>query len=116
MKFDVLLAGVPVRDFTTARAWYERFFGRPPDVVAHAAEVLWQVSSGGWLYIVEDRERAGKSSIAIAVPVIDDAVSVLEARSLAIGPIEPQGATAKKAVAQDPDGNVIALIQVDADR
>jgi hypothetical protein len=33
-----LFAGVAVADFQEARAWYERFFGRAPNVVAHDEE------------------------------------------------------------------------------
>ena len=51
---DVLFASLPVKDFPSARAWYERFFGRPADVVAHDHEVMWRVTDGAWLYIVLD--------------------------------------------------------------
>jgi predicted enzyme related to lactoylglutathione lyase len=112
MEADVLFAGVPVSDFTTARAWYERFFGRPADLVAHEYEVLWQVTGGGWLYVVRDPDRAGRASVAIAVQAIDEAVAGLRARGVSTGPIEPQGETARKAIALDPDANSIAIIQV----
>lgn len=38
-----LFAGVAVADFATARAWYERRFGRPPDVESTASEATWHV-------------------------------------------------------------------------
>ncbi len=43
MDFDVLFTGRVVSDFEVANAWYECFFARPADVVAHESEVMWQV-------------------------------------------------------------------------
>jgi predicted enzyme related to lactoylglutathione lyase len=109
---DVLFASAAVTDFKAAQAWYERFFGRPADVVAHDEEVMWQVTGTGWLYIVRDTEHAGKSVVAMAVSDIEETTSALEARGVATGPIQPEGEAGRKAVARDPDGNSIAIIQV----
>ena len=107
---NVLFAGVAVRDFAASRAWYEQLFGRPADVVAHATEVMWRVTDGGWLYIVEDPPRAGSSLVAITVADLDAAVSSLAA--LNPGSITLEGEGARKSTLHDPDGNVVALIQV----
>jgi predicted enzyme related to lactoylglutathione lyase len=112
MDFDVLFSGVPVSDIQSARLWYECFFGRPPDVVAHEAEVMWRVSQGGWLYILRDAARAGKAIVTMAVSDIEAAVSSLQGRGMTIGPIKPEGDAGRKAVALDPDGNSIAIILV----
>ena len=109
---DVLFVGVAVGDFNVARAWYERFFDRTADVVAHEAEVMWRITEHGWLYIVRDTSRAGNSIVTMAVPDIEEASSALSARGIAIGRIEPEGDAGRKAVALDPDGNSIAIIQV----
>ena len=108
----MLFAGLPVADFPAASAWYERVFGRPADVVAHDEEVLWQVTTGGWLYIVRDPARAGTGSAAMAVPDLEVALAELAARDVTAGPVEPQGSAGRKAVARDPDGNALALIEV----
>jgi predicted enzyme related to lactoylglutathione lyase len=115
MEVDVLLADIPVSDFTAARAWYGRFFARPADVVAHENEVMWQVTDRGWLYIVRDAGRAGNSIVAMAVSDIEEATSALAARGVATGPIEPEGDAGRKAVVLDPDGNSIAIIEVTGD-
>lgn len=112
MRADVLFAGVAVGDFATARSWYERFFGRAPDVVAHGEEVMWQVADAGWLYIVHDARHAGDSIVAMAVPDIEAAISTLESRGVAPGPIEREGDAGRKALVRDPDGNSIAIIEV----
>ncbi len=114
VHFDVLFSGVPVSDFAVAQLWYERFFGRPADVLAHDAEVMWRVSDGGWLYILQDPARAGQGIVTMAVPDLQVAVSSLRARGGEIGPIKPEGRAGRKAVALDPDGNTIALIEVTA--
>ena len=112
MDVDVLFAGIPVSDFSAAQSWYERFFGRPPDVVAHETEVLWRISDSGWLYIVGDEQRAGSSIAALLVPDIEAATAKIAARGVTIGPIEPEGDAGRKSVTRDPDGNELALIQV----
>jgi catechol 2,3-dioxygenase-like lactoylglutathione lyase family enzyme len=114
MDFDVLFTGVPVSDFQAAQDWYERFFGRPPDIVAHELEVMWRVTDGGWLYILRDPERAGNGIVAIAVPDIEHATAALEARGVATGSINSEGDAGQKAVMLDPDGNSVAIIQVNA--
>ena len=103
-----------VADFQEARGWYERFFGRAPDVVAHDEEVMWQVTGAGWLYIRRDAERAGDSIVAIAVSDIEVTVSVLEARGVSAGPIKPEGDAGRKAVVLDPVGNRLEIIEVAA--
>jgi predicted enzyme related to lactoylglutathione lyase len=112
MDVDVLFACVPVRDFEAARSWYERLFGRPPDVVAHEEEVMWQVTRAGWLCLVRDRDRAGNCTVAVAVRAIEEAVSELDARGVATGRIERQGDAGRKAVVLDPDGNSISIVEV----
>ncbi len=115
MDVDVIFAGVPVSDFDAARAWYERFFGRPPDVVAHESEVMWRVTDRGWLYILRDPDRAGSSIVTMAVPDLDEAASALTARGVSPGAIEPEGDAGRKSVVADADGNSIALIEVAGD-
>ena len=115
MDVDVLFAGIPVSDFTAAQAWYERFFARPADVVAHETEVMWQVTDRSWLYIVGDAGHAGNGIVAMAVPDIERAVAALAARGVSTGPVHPQGDAGRKAVVLDPDGNSIAIIEVISD-
>jgi predicted enzyme related to lactoylglutathione lyase len=115
LNFDVLFAGVAVRDFPRAQAWYERFFGRGADVVAHEHEQMWRITDGGWLYIVRDVAHAGNAIVGMAVPDIDAAIATLVDRGIAPGPITMEGDAGRKAVAVDPDGNSVALIEVPGD-
>src|SRR3954447_23477144 len=113
MAMDVLFAGLPVRDFPGSQDWYVRLFGRAPDVVAHETEVMWRVTDTGWVYVVQDPERAGHGLVAISVPDLQETLDELAARGLRAGPVEPQGDAARKATMVDPDGNVVAFLEVD---
>src|SRR5947208_11226529 len=62
-----VFAGLPVADFDAARAWYERLLGRPPDLVAHETDVAWQLTDSGWVYVVQDAERAGHALVTVLV-------------------------------------------------
>jgi catechol 2,3-dioxygenase-like lactoylglutathione lyase family enzyme len=115
MDVDVFFVGIAVRNFETARAWYERFFDRPADVVAHESEVMWQVTERGWLYVLRDDLHAGHGIVSLAVPDLEAASVALEARGIRVGPIAPEGDAGRKAVVIDPDGNSIALLEIAAD-
>lgn len=112
LDVNVLLAGVPVSDFEAALAWYRRFFGRPHDVAAHDEEVLWHVAASGWLYTLRDEARSGSATVTMVVPSLEAAMAKLAARGVATGPAERMGEAGAKAIARDPDGNSIALIEV----
>src|SRR4051794_3860327 len=111
MQIDAVFAGIAVSDFEAARRWYERFFDRRADVVAHETEQMWQASANGWIYIVGDRDHAGHSIVGIAVPDIEDALAALRERDIRSGPIERQAGNARKAVVVDPEGNSIGIIE-----
>lgn len=109
----MLFAGVPVANFNSASAWYERFFGRPPDVVpSPGREVMWQVAEDGWIYVVVDPERAGNALATVSVDDLEARVAELAGRGIAAGPIEQQAPGAFKAEVEDADGNRIGLAQV----
>jgi|GEM_PF-802291 len=104
-----VFAGVPVTNYASARTWYERFFGRPPDVVPNEDEAVWQVTTTGLIYIVADRERAGSALVAIAVNDLDRYLAALAGRGLEIPPTETIGSQPRNAVFHDPDGNTIKV-------
>lgn len=109
---DILFVGVPVTDLAAAQPWYERLFGRPPDVVPNDTEVMWRATDGGWVYVIEDAARAGRAIVTIAVDDLDQVVAELVARAISPGTIEAVGEAGRKAITADADGNQIAWIQV----
>jgi hypothetical protein len=39
-----LFAGIPVRDYTAAAAWYERLLGAPPSFLPNDTEAVWELA------------------------------------------------------------------------
>jgi predicted enzyme related to lactoylglutathione lyase len=111
---DVLFASVPVSDLEVATHWFERVFGRAPDIVPNENEVMWCVARNAWIYVIRDAERAGRTVVTIAVSALDLFVDELAGRGIGVGPIESVGDAGRKAVSADADGNVIAWVEVAA--
>ena len=114
VPINVLFAGVATADLDAATAWYGAVLGRPPDIVVHDDEVMWQIGDGGWLYLVRDPVRAGHGLVTMAVTDLDDAVAEIAGRGPDTPSIETIGSAGRKASYVDPDGNTIALIEVTA--
>lgn len=112
MTMEVLFASVPVADLHAAIGWYERLFRRAADIVPNEKEVMWRVAGNGWLYLIEDNERAGQTVVAISVSDLDQFVADLATRGVRTAPIEPVGDAGRRAVVVDADGNVISWIEV----
>jgi len=114
MTMDVLFAGVPVREFAGSLEWYTRLFGRPADVVAHEHEVMWRVTDAGWLYIVYEPKPLGGDWSRSRFGITRRQVADIDGRGVHCGPILPEGDAGRKSTTSDPDGNLIALIEVRA--
>jgi len=52
LAINNVFAGIAVADYGSARAWYERLLGRPPDVIVTENEAMWQAADAGWIYVV----------------------------------------------------------------
>ena len=119
MQFTVLFAGLPVADIDSGRAWYERLLGRPADLVPNANEVAWRITDAGWVYVVGDVDRAGRSLLTVIVDDLAEQVAALAGRGLVAGAIETMPQVGRRAAVTDPDGNRITfaeLVPGDADR
>jgi catechol 2,3-dioxygenase-like lactoylglutathione lyase family enzyme len=104
-----LFAGVAVTDYPSSRAWYESFFGRPPDLVPNDNEAAWQVAAEGWVYVVGDAERAGNALVTVLVADLDGRLAALASVGIEPGAVESYPNGVRKVLFADPDGNVIAL-------
>lgn len=113
---EVLFASVPVQDLRASLEWYEKLFGRAADIIANENEVMWCVAGNGWLYVVQDPERAGRTVVTVSVSDLDRFVADLESRGIGAEPIQPVGDDGRKANVMDADGNVISWIQVATSR
>jgi predicted enzyme related to lactoylglutathione lyase len=112
MDFDMVFTGTPVRDFAAATAWYTRLLGRDADIPVNEEEVMWQLTETAFLYVLRDPERAGRSIVTLSVTDLDDAVAEAASRGIAVAPIEAVGTAGRRAGYTDPDGNRIALVEV----
>ena len=112
MDVEVAFTGVGVSDLAAGRHFFERLFGKPPDVLVNENEVMWRVNESAWLYIVVDPARAGRALVAMSVADLDAALATLAHRGLQPSKLEEHEGGARKATFLDPDGNTAALIAV----
>ena len=82
MDVEVAFTGVPVSELATGRAFFERLFGRPADVVVNADEVMWRLADPAWLYVVVDPARAGHALEAFSVDDLDATLAELAGRGI----------------------------------
>jgi catechol 2,3-dioxygenase-like lactoylglutathione lyase family enzyme len=103
-----LFAGLRVRDFQAARAWYERLLGEPT-FFPHATEAVWTLAEHRSLYVVEHAEGAGSSAVTIFLDDLDDHVAAIAARGLEPDEHETYANGVRKVIYRDPDGNELGF-------
>ncbi|HJS96320.1 MAG TPA: VOC family protein [Solirubrobacteraceae bacterium] len=103
-----LFAGVRVRDFQAARAWYERLLG-DPTFFPHATEAVWTVAEDRSIYVVEHLEGAGNSVVTVLVDDLDTWVAGIAARGLKPDESFTYSGGMRKVVYRDPDGNEVGF-------
>jgi catechol 2,3-dioxygenase-like lactoylglutathione lyase family enzyme len=103
-----LFAGLRVRDFAAASAWYERLLGEPT-FFPHATEAVWTLADDRSLYVVQAADRAGNGVVTMFVDDLDARVAAIAARGLEPDERETYSNGVRKAVYRDPDGNEVGL-------
>jgi predicted enzyme related to lactoylglutathione lyase len=111
MAITHVFAGIPTDDYASALPWYERLFGRPPDMLPMEEEAAWQLTGTGWIYLVGDAGRAGKALLTILVDNLDAQVADLAERGLAPDEVETLPNAGRKAAFVDAEGNKITFAQ-----
>jgi len=76
--------------------------------VVNDGEVMGRIAEGAWLYVLEDRVRAGRFLVTMAVSDLEEAVNEIRDRGIISAPIEGIGSAGRKASFTDPEGNVSA--------
>jgi hypothetical protein len=101
VRAEHVFAGIPVSDYSSARAWYEDLLDRPPDLLPNENEAAWQLNDGGWIYVVGDPPRAGRALVTL---LVDD---------ISAWPVEPDESIPGmlRGDVLDPDGNRIQVAQ-----
>jgi catechol 2,3-dioxygenase-like lactoylglutathione lyase family enzyme len=103
-----LFAGIRVRDFGAARAWYDRLLGEPT-FFPHATEAVWTLAEHRSVYVVENASAAGNSAVTVFMDDLDAEIRAIAARGLEPDEIETYSNGVRKAVYRDPDGNEFGL-------
>lgn len=103
-----LFAGLRVRDFTAALAWYEQLLG-PHSFAPHGREAVWELADGRSVYVVEEPERAGQSVVTVFVDDLDAQLAEIAARGLEPAERETYSNGVRKATFRDPDGNEVGF-------
>jgi catechol 2,3-dioxygenase-like lactoylglutathione lyase family enzyme len=103
-----LFAGLRVRDFQAARAWYERLLGEPT-FFPHATEAVWTLANDRSVYVVEHPDGAGNSVVTIFLEDLDAQVAAIAARGLEPDESETYSNGVRKALYRDPDGNELGF-------
>jgi hypothetical protein len=58
MRVD-LFAEFPVKDYSSALAWYQRLLGCPPAFLPNDIEAVWELAENRYVYIKVHPEHAG---------------------------------------------------------
>ena len=99
-----LFAGLRVRDFQTARAWYERLLGEPT-FLPHATEAVWTLADDRSIYVEEHADGAGKSVVTVFLDDLDAHTAAIADRGLEPDDRETYSNGVRKVIYRDPDGN-----------
>ncbi len=111
MAITEFFAGIPVADFESALAWYERLWGRAPDFIPEPGEAVWQISEHAWVYVVTDVNRAGNGLITLLVDDLDTQIAELTSRGIDVGPTQEMGPSVPGFAITDAEGNRITFGQ-----
>jgi hypothetical protein len=114
MAVEHVCTGIPVADYGAGLTWYKSFFDRAPDVIINPTEAMWQATEGGWIYVVEDADRAGNALVTVLVDDLDGIVSGMSERGIAIGEVDEAPGLWKKTTIVDPEGNRFTYAEIRA--
>ena len=103
-----LFAGMRVRDFAAARAWYERLLGEPT-FQAHDTELVWTLAEDRSIFVEQEADHAGHGRVLVFVDDLDAQVAEIAARGLAPDERLTYSNGVRKAVFRDPDGNEVGF-------
>ncbi len=104
-----LFAGIPIGDYTTALAWYERLLGSPPTFIPNEIEAVWELAEHRYLYIEQRPGHAGHSKHTIFVDNLDAIIAQIADRGLEPAMKDTYENGVRKITYRDPDGNEIGF-------
>jgi catechol 2,3-dioxygenase-like lactoylglutathione lyase family enzyme len=108
MRVD-LFAGIPVRRYDDALAWYQRLLGAEPTFLPHATEAVWELADHRFVFIVERPEHAGHAMHTVFLGDLEERVAEIASRGIEPARWETYSNGVRKANYRDPDGNEIGF-------
>jgi hypothetical protein len=108
MPIKNALAGIAVRDLSSAVQWYQKVPGKPPDSRPMPEVAEWKFERRGWLQVYSLPARAGGGSVTLAVTSIDDQAAQVNALGIGTGQ-RSSSDKVKTLMITDPDGNHISV-------
>jgi hypothetical protein len=102
---DDLFAGIAVREYAAAVAWYERFFGKPPAFLPNEVEAVWEVGEHQYVYIIVAPEHAGHTVNTIFLQDLDPVIDGITGRGIEPTKRETYDNGVRKVTYNDADGN-----------
>ena len=110
MSITNAFASVAVKNLQATAQWYEKLLGRPADSTPMPEVSEWKFEGGGWLQVYQNQERAGSSSVTLAVSNLDQQIADLKTSGIEAG-APMKGPKVNVVMIKDPDGNSIAFSQ-----
>jgi len=112
MPVTEVFAAMTVRDRDSAIGFYERLLGAPPTMLPNDDEAAWQLTGGGWLYVLRDPDRAGRSVVTLLVDDFDDRLASAAAAGIELGPVETVAGSVRTTWITDEEVSVLAPFAV----
>jgi catechol 2,3-dioxygenase-like lactoylglutathione lyase family enzyme len=104
-----LFAGIPVRDYTAAVAWYEQLLGAAPSFLPNDREAVWELADHRYVFIEVRPEHAGHAMHTLFLGDFDARISQIAERGLEPAEHETYANGVRKSTFCDPDGNEIGF-------
>lgn len=108
MEVD-LFAGVPVRDFDAAVAWFERLLGEPATFKANDDDWVWTLAEHRSIYVQRRPERAGHGIVTVFFDDLDGFIASAGERGIHPETQETYENGVRKAIYLDPEGNEVGF-------
>lgn len=91
--------------------WYERLFGKPPDMLPAEGDSVWHLASNASVYVVRDAERAGKALVTLAVRDLAHLMAELAARNVPRSAIRQTPGPMHRLIVTDAEGNRVTFFE-----
>jgi catechol 2,3-dioxygenase-like lactoylglutathione lyase family enzyme len=104
-----LFAGLPVRDYERAVAWYERLLGSAPSFLPNDVEAVWEIAEHRYVFVEVRPDHAGHAMHTVIVDDLEARVGQIAGRGIEPDEQETYSNGVQKVIYRDPDGNEIGF-------